>query len=397
MKKLYLYLLTGSMCMLSVMAHANNVYSEAVVSGGILAPSDNRFISEEDGEHALLTENVLRLSIHFATGFSLSGQAIYREAGDNYDNDPRIDFLQLDYRTSWYQDSEQVLTFGRFKTRQGIYNESRDIPFTRPSILLPQSVYLDSTRNFLLSADGLRLRTYHPFEESDLSLSIARGKNTLDDKFSEVTLAPTAKGDWDSDNNTFADVYWESQNWTLGLSFSDVTLNYNASADSFFQVDIGGGIIVPVPLIDGEFDASFTTLSAQYRQASWELTAEAIERQFDSTGFAIPGQKQESRIDGYYLQYRYLFNNRWSGLLRYDFMDIDFKDNPPFASNDNNALEATDKTVGVMWTPTEHWLVAFEYHYISGGAWIPPITKLTGATDFEKDWSLTALQISYKF
>ncbi len=397
MKKLSSFQLTASICLLSLTVQANDLHIEAVVSGGLLDPSDNRFISEEDGEHAFLTENVLRLSYYFASGFSLSGQAIYREAGDNYDSDPRIDFLQLEYRTSWYQDSEQVISLGRFKTRQGIYNESRDIPFTRPSILLPQSVYLDSTRNFLLSADGVRLRGYHPFTESDLSFGIAKGKSTLDDKFSEVTLAPTAKGDWKSDNNTYADVYWESQNWTLGMSISDVSLNYNASSDSFFQVDIGGGIIVPVPLIDGEFDARYTTLSAQYRQAQWEVTAEAIERQFDSVGFAIPGEKQKSRIDGYYLQYRYLFNSRWSGLLRYDFMDIEFKNNPPFASDDSDALEAIDKTLGVLWAPTDQWLLGIEYHYISGGAWIPPITKLTGATDFEKDWSLTAVQISYRF
>ncbi len=397
MKQLFLFPLIASIGCLPLTALANALHSEAVVSGGILAPSDNRFLSDENGEHAFLTENVLRLSLYFETGFSISGQVIYREAGDNYDSDPRIDFLQLDYRTSWYQDSEQVITLGRFKTRQGIYNESRDIPFTRPSILLPQSVYLDSTRNFQLSADGLRLRLYHPFAESDLSFGLASGQSTLDDKFSEVALAPTAKGNWDSDNNFYADVYWESQNWTLGMSFSDVALDYNASSDSFFQVDIGGGIIVPVPLIDGEFDASFTTLSAQYRQESWEFTAEAIERQFDSSGFAIPDQQQRSYINGFYLQYRHLFNSRWSGLLRYDAMDIDFKDNPPFASEDNNALEAIDKTLGIMWAPSEHWLVGFEYHYISGGAWIPPITKLTGANDFEKNWSLTALQISYKF
>jgi hypothetical protein len=35
-----------------------------------------------------------------------------------------------------------------------LYNTTRDVPFTRPSIILPQSIYFERTRNLTVSADG---------------------------------------------------------------------------------------------------------------------------------------------------------------------------------------------------------------------------------------------------
>jgi hypothetical protein len=44
---------------------------------------------------------------------------------------------------------------GRIKTAYGLYNTTRDVPFTRPSIVLPQSIYFERTRNLTVSADGV--------------------------------------------------------------------------------------------------------------------------------------------------------------------------------------------------------------------------------------------------
>jgi hypothetical protein len=39
----------------------------------------------------------------------------------------------------------------------GLYNETRDVPFTHPGIFLPQVVYFDRVRNLVLSTDGAML------------------------------------------------------------------------------------------------------------------------------------------------------------------------------------------------------------------------------------------------
>ncbi|MBS1212726.1 MAG: hypothetical protein H6R26_1343, partial [Proteobacteria bacterium] len=83
-----------------------------------------------------------------------SMQIVYRRAGRTDDQDLRIDFGFLDY--SFLSDSDDLLgiRLGRVVNPIGLYNDTRDMPFTRPSILLPQSIYFDINRNLALSSDG---------------------------------------------------------------------------------------------------------------------------------------------------------------------------------------------------------------------------------------------------
>ena len=238
---------------------ANQFSAEGVVSVGYIATDENTFLGDNNGDDAFLTENVLRLTYNTNKGFSVSGQVVYREAGDYVDNDPQIDFLQLEYRRNWVGDGEQAITLGRFKIKQGLYNQSRDIPFTRPSILLPQSVYLDNARNFNLSADGIELNGNHPFENSDLSWSIAVGDSVFDDKFNDTTLGSTATGDWDSENNLYANIQWDTQKVTLGASYNDIELDYTPGSNSFLPTQLPNGFVIPLPLFTGIFAADFYT------------------------------------------------------------------------------------------------------------------------------------------
>lgn len=396
MRRSLLFILTNSLLCGSLAVSAGQVTTEGVVSIGYLAPSANTFVNEEPGKDAVLSENVFRITYTGDSRVAVSTQVVYREAGDYYESEPSIDFLQLDFRASWFDDSEQTVTIGRHKSRQGLYNESRDVPFTRPSILLPQSVYLDSTRNFQLSADGFRLNSFHSLEESDISFGVAVGKSVLDDQFSRVTLGKTATGDWDSDNNKYADFRWESQNWTLGFSFADVALQYQPAPGAYLPFEFNG-IVIPVPLMYGAFDATFATLSMQYRQANWELTVEHIDRNFDVEGFTAPNNRTKSEMDGYYAQLRYFFNDELVGLLRYDAMDISNSEdiNNPAWSKD--AKRARDITIGLLWNINESWQLSIEQHFIDGGAWIPPISKTSTDSSLRSSWNLSAVQISYKF
>ena len=375
---------------------ANQFSAEGVVSVGYIATDENTFLGDNNGDDAFLTENVLRLTYNTNKGFSVSGQVVYREAGDYVEDGLQLDFLQLEYRRNWVGDGEQAISLGRFKIRQGLYNQSRDIPFTRPSILLPQAVYLDTTRNFVLSADGLELSGYVPYEESDLSWSLAIGKSVTDNKWTTVALAPTATGEWDSANNIYTNVQWDSQNITLGMSYSNVELEYTPGPTSFLPIPLPGGFIFELPLTPGSFDADFYTLSFQYRQELWEFTSETINRDLDSLDFAVTTPNVKTNIDGYYGQLRYFFNDKVTLIARYDVMEFD-TDSGPAQNAPNKLNDANDIMFGVSWRLDENWLIAIEHHMIEGGAWIPPLNKTTIDPQYSKDWNLTAVQLSYKF
>jgi hypothetical protein len=369
---------------------------EGVVSVGYLSVDENTFLGTDNGDDALLTENILRLTYNTDKGFSVSGQVVYRDAGDFVESDPSLDFLQLDYRGNWFGDGEQAISLGRFKIRQGLYNQSRDIAFTRPSILLPQAVYLDTSRNFVLSADGIELNGYVPYEESDLTWSIALGESVIDDKFSAAVLSPMASGDWGSDTNLYSNIQWDSQNLTLGLSHSSVELDYQPDSSAFLPFTLPDGSLFQVPLIPGGFDADFMTLSFQYREELWEFTAEITEREFRSEGFSPFASAVIANIDGYYAQFRYFLTEDITLITRFDTMEFD-SDRPPQEQAPDSADKADNWMVGASWRIDDNWLFAIEQHFIEGAAWVPPLNKTSSFTNFSKEWQLTAFQLSYKF
>jgi len=273
-------------------ADESKIKIDGFVSVGYLSPSDNHNYGDKAGEGAILTENVLRLSYDFNNGFALSSQALLREAGDFYDGGSRLDFLRLDYRDSFWHDSQQTFTLGRFKTRQGFYNETRDVPSTRPSILLPQSVYFESNRNFVLSLDGLKISNLQAFDNGDLAFEFGVGKNTTDDKFNQVILGPNVTGDWTSDNNYYSDIRWETQKLSLAINYSKVSLSFTPNFGDFLLVE-QNNISFPALLIQGDYKSNVKTYSAQYRLSEWEFTIEHGELTSESMVFSFRVQKEK--------------------------------------------------------------------------------------------------------
>lgn len=61
----------------------------------------------------------------------------------------------MDYAPVETADRRLGVRVGRVRLRLGLYNDTRDVAFTRPSILLPQSIYFDRTRELQISGDGI--------------------------------------------------------------------------------------------------------------------------------------------------------------------------------------------------------------------------------------------------
>lgn len=77
-----------------------------------------------------------------------------RSAGKNDHDGVRVDYLHADLGIGHWFGGDADVMLGRIKIPLGLYNETRDVAGTRPSIILPQSVYYENSRTFLINSDG---------------------------------------------------------------------------------------------------------------------------------------------------------------------------------------------------------------------------------------------------
>ena len=125
------------------------------LSQGIIHTSDNNWFGHsDDSVSGDFREMGLNASWRVIPELQLALQLVWRDAGKTDNEGFRIDYGVANY--SFYSSESTLLGFkvGRVPTPLGLYNETRDVASTRPSIFLPQSIYFDRNRNIALSADG---------------------------------------------------------------------------------------------------------------------------------------------------------------------------------------------------------------------------------------------------
>ena len=125
---------------------------------GYFNTTDNRVYGDSQDGSFDFREIGINASWRASPSVMLAGQLLSRLAGDLDDGSPTVDYALVDWSL---MDTERYAfgtMFGRIKNTLGFYNDTRDVAFTRPSIVLPQQVYFDNVRNLLLSADGQGLR-----------------------------------------------------------------------------------------------------------------------------------------------------------------------------------------------------------------------------------------------
>jgi hypothetical protein len=126
------------------------------VSQGAIKTTDNNYLVKSKRGSPEITEVGINftksLTDRLRVGLQLFGGGI--PAAGRYNI--KADWFYLDYRwRDWFG-----IRAGRVKLPFGLYNEVSDIDSTRVSILLPQSVYPITSRNFLLAQTGVELYGY---------------------------------------------------------------------------------------------------------------------------------------------------------------------------------------------------------------------------------------------
>lgn len=350
-------------------------------------------------------ENGVNASYRPLANLQFSGQLLSRQAGEDSKGGIRVDYGFVDYTAISTETNELGLRLGRTKNPLGFYNDTRDVPFTRPSILLPQSIYFDRTRNLGLASDGVQFYGESRSEWGDFTVQFGVVFPQVGDRATEWAILQRDRlGDLTTRLSYIGRLIYERDGGRirLGISGAQVNVGYNPALND--------------PLSSGSFQFTPIIFSAQYNSERWSLTSEYALRYIERNSFDAL-RDVDYTGESFYFQGIYRFSPSWEGVLRYDmyFADRSDRDGSEFnamikksypwqiaAHHPAHSRFAKDLTVGLRWNITPSVMLRTEYHYVNGTGWLsqldnrdPGNTNLPAFTD--RYWNLFAAQISYRF
>jgi hypothetical protein len=371
------------------------------LSQAYILTSDNDVFgnSDEAGGSFDFTETGINAS-WLATGrLQLSTQILYRRAGQGNEGDIALDYGLVDYSVFTGPEYHLGIRLGRIKNPLGLYNDTRDVAFTRPSILLPQSIYFDRTRQLALSADGGQIYGRYGGDWGDLLFEFGPifpqvGAQDVERAF----LGIDRPGQPDNDLSYIGRITYERDagRWRFALSAADVNFDYEPRSPPVTDPGLARFELEP-----GQIRFRPWIFSGQYNGERWTFTAEYAIRHADFEQFGPRLPLGEFDGESYYFQVQYRFNPSWQVVARYDalFPDRDDRDGTEFKAQTGrpaNTRFAKDWTVGVRYDVTGWMMLRAEYHRVNGTAWLPPQDN-PDPTTLEREWDLFALLIAFKF
>jgi len=361
------------------------------LSQGYVKTDQNNFFGKSDGKGSLdFRELGLAASLRPTAKLQLAGQLLWRRAGKGSRRGISIDFGFLDYSVITRPESEFGIRLGRTKNPLGFYNDTRDVPFTRPSIILPQSIYFDRTRNLALASDGVQIYGESRTDWGNFTAQFGTVFPQVGDRDTEVSiLGANRPGNLKTRLSYIGRVVYELPNgrFRFAVSGAQVNAGYDPGADD----RLDSGSLKFRPLI----------LSAQYNAERWSITSEYALRMFQLQDFGVPQFNQKFTGESIYLQGTYRFTPKWEAMLRYDLLFTDRTDRrgKEYAATTGRPAHfrfAKDLTVGLRWNVTPSIMLATEYHRVNGTAWLSNLDN-PDIAHARQHWNLFSFQASFRF
>ncbi len=357
--------------------------------GFVLSRHNDFFGDSTDGSFDYY-EAGINAAVQVQPNLSFAAQAAVRDAGISDDGSIRLDYAVADYRLRSEASVQAGFRAGKVKNSLGFYNETRDVVFTRPSILLP-SVYSDNQnqRSLIFTSPGAQLYGGTVVGSHELTFTgtanAERDVRETDERLLVELTVPFDLRIGDSWNFQLLDSI-DGGRWQFAYSY--FTGQFRLSTD--------------IDLI-GRFDVDLNVFSARYNGERFTLTAEYVLVDNDNRliYMGAPFLHQRTAADSGYLQAEYRVDPKWSLMARMDgfYHDRHDRDGSDFAAAnpgvDRRSRFSNDFTVGVNWRPDEHWGVWAEHHWIYGTATLqslenpPPVQH--------QRWSMLMLMVGYKF
>lgn len=123
------------------------------VSQGFMWSNQNNYLARTVGGTFEFAEVGINFTSQLSDKLRVGVQLFMRDVGETGNYRPQFDWFYLDYRFfDWLG-----LRAGRSKIPFGLYNEIHDVDAARVPILLPQSLYPEGNRDYLLAQTGVSL------------------------------------------------------------------------------------------------------------------------------------------------------------------------------------------------------------------------------------------------
>jgi len=361
------------------------------LSQGFVYTSNNRWYGDSEKGSPDFTEMGLNLSFRPFGPLRLAAQGVFRRSGQINPNEVRLDYALADYTFFSANQGRIGIMLGRVKNPLGLYNETRDVAFTRPTIFLPQSIYFDRTRNLGLANDGFQLYGEYSTKWGDWFFRAGAGlpNGTKDKEFERLVLGKNWNGEIEPELSAIGRLMYEYQGGMVRLAVTGTMVN------THFKPGKG------TPFEDGKIRFNPVIFSAQYNGEKLTLTGEYALRfaKFKNFGPFFPDTSTTG--ESYYLQASYRILPQVELVGRYDvfFADRDDTSGRKFAERSGRprySRFAYDWTAGIRWDITSWWMVRAEYHNVDGVGWLAA-SENGNYSDTKKNWHMFALLTAFRF
>jgi hypothetical protein len=365
---------------------------QGFIAQGLIQTTDDSFVAFDDDISTNLTELGLNSSIRLAPAWRVAAQVVYLDSGNRYPHGGRLDYLFVDWNFYSSLDWQANLYLGRFKNQHWLYSAIRDVPFTRPSIVLPQSVYFDAFRDIAVSSDGLAIQARHSNSYGDLTVNWSYGVTPISNQQHKMLLGRNVNGKLRQDHDHKASLYWQPNlsRFSIGVSLIDTEFTYDKQLEQIFN--------------DADFTVQRVMFHLRYQQEFWELALELQQERVKTAGFFAANFDQNQFGQGGYLllQYRPAVNWRLFSFADYSVNNKDDRHGRQLEIDsagqisDYFAYQHTFAT-GVNYDFTSALSLSAEVHWVKGVGRLSPVIVPDIANNPAEYWQLYALQLMYRF
>ncbi|MFZ1766124.1 MAG: hypothetical protein WAU04_11900 [Candidatus Nitrotoga sp.] len=390
------FFIQGVLLLGTTFAHAVNLMgSELQLHGfltqGVVTTSDNNFLGQSNKKASTdFREIGVNASLRPTSDLQLSVGLLSHKAGGTDNGNVRLDYGLADWTVSSSEQGRSGIRLGRVKNSYGLYNKTRDVAFTRPSILLPQSIYFERSRNLTLAGDGAEFYFDRNYEAGNLFVTFALGKPQIGSEASKVALVGLLpNGRFEPKIAQISQVMYEGDGgkYRLGYTVLRFDTRYNPGVRDVLQA--------------GRLRSMVQIFSAQYNAENWSLTSEYALRPISSRNFGPNAPDSTTHGQSYYIQGSYRLAPKWEALLRYDVMytDSEDRDGKAFAAATRRpgfTRFSKDWTTGVRFDLTPEFMLRAEYHRVDGTAYLP-VQDNPDPRALERRWDMFMLLGSFRF
>lgn len=369
----------------------------------LMYTTDNNFFGASDDSLSSDMHEVALLGRGpVASNLEFSGQILSRDAGAADNDKPRLDFAFLSYTLFENMQWTDVIRFGRVKRPSAVYADSRESPFSRPGVIMPQGIYYDRIRNVLVSYDGMDAFVERRVDLASYTVHAGAGiARPVDEEINDLFILRDAMlGNLQPRNTHHVQFVYDYDSGHFRISGAYFKLHYNydpLTADPFLAN--GKANLLNEP---GEYYFVGKTIGFEYNQTTWSLVSELAEGNTLFNGFARFFKNKPVVSRGGYIQANYNLTTSAQAYFRYDESHIDetnvYSDNLLFRMVGFKHWATTfyDRAMGLSWLATPALQIRTELHTVKGTGYLN-IGDTESPSDLRKNWNMAVCEIAYRF